>query len=286
MNMVTRLRQGGHEVVVYDRTPEPMARAAGLGCSGAAGVEELVAQLTAPRIVWLMVPAGAPTEELVKKVAARLAPGDLLIDGGNSHFQDDVRRAAELQSAGVKYVDIGTSGGVWGLANGYCMMAGGEPAAVESLRPILDTLAPPSGWAYMGASGAGHYVKMVHNAIEYSMMQGYAEGFELMKQSAYQLDLARIADLWMQGSVIRSWLLELTAGFLKKNPKLDGIRGYVQDSGEGRWTLLDAVDKAVPVPTLAAALFARFRSRQEDSFAAKMLAALRNAFGGHAVERS
>jgi len=286
LNMVTRLVQGGHHVVAYDRTAEPVARAASVGCSGATGLEDLVGQLKSPRIVWLMVPSGAPTEELVHKVSALLGPGDILVDGGNSNFHDDVRRAAELQTTGIKYIDVGVSGGVWGLKNGYCMMVGGEQATAEFLRPILTTLAPPNGWSYMGAAGAGHYVKMVHNAIEYSMMQGYAEGFELMQKSEYNLDLGRIADLWMQGSVIRSWLLELTAGFLKENPKLDGIRGFVQDSGEGRWTLLDAVDKAVPVPTLAAALFTRFRSRQEESFAEQMLASMRNAFGGHEIKRS
>lgn len=285
MNMVTRLSQGGHRVVAFDRTLELVGRAEASGCVGATSVEDLVAKLQAPRAVWLMVPSGAPTEESVQKVAALLSPGDIVIDGGNSNFHDDVRRFNELKARGIHYVDVGTSGGIWGLQNGYCMMVGGERETSEHLRPILDTLAPPEGWAYMGKAGAGHYVKMVHNAIEYSMMQGYAEGFELMQKSGYDLDLGRIADLWMQGSVVRSWLLELAAGVFKQNPQLEGLRGYVQDSGEGRWTLLDAVERAVPVPTLAAALFTRFRSRQEDSFAEKLLAALRNAFGGHAVQR-
>jgi 6-phosphogluconate dehydrogenase len=283
MNMVTRLKQGGHHIVAHDRTAELVEKAAEVGCTGASSLEDLVSKLKSPRIVWLMVPSGAPTEESVQKVAALLGQGDIVIDGGNSNFHDDVRRAKELSVRGVHYIDVGTSGGVWGLQNGYCMMVGGERQVADQLKPILDTLAPPDGWAYMGAAGAGHYVKMVHNAIEYSMMQGYAEGFELMQKSDYNLDLGRIGDLWMRGSVVRSWLLELLAGVLQKNPKLDGLRGYVQDSGEGRWTLLDAVDRAVPVPTLAAALFTRFRSRQEDSFAEKLLAALRNAFGGHAV---
>jgi 6-phosphogluconate dehydrogenase len=196
-----------------------------------------------------------------------------------------VQRAGELKKKGLHYVDAGTSGGIWGLKLGYCLMVGGEKTIVEKLAPIFKTLAPEDGWAYMGSHGAGHYVKMIHNGIEYSMMQGYAEGFELMSKSEYNLDLGKIADLWMHGSVVRSWLLELSAGFLKENPKLDGLKGYVQDSGEGRWTVLDAIDKSVPLPTLTAALFTRFRSRQTDSFAEKMLAAMRNAFGGHAVKK-
>ena len=242
--------------------------------------------LKAPRAVWIMVPSGPPTEETVNKAASRLSAGDMIIDGGNTNFHDDVRRAAELKKKGIHYVDAGTSGGIWGLKLGYCLMVGGEKEIVDKLAPIFKTLAPEDGWGYMGSNGAGHYVKMVHNGIEYSMMQGYAEGFELMSKSEYHLDLARIADLWMHGSVVRSWLLELTAGFLKENPRLEGLKGYVQDSGEGRWTVLEAIDKAVPLPTLTAALFTRFRSRQEESFAEKMLAAMRNAFGGHAVKKS
>ncbi len=285
MNMVTRLRRGDHRVVAYDRSPELVTKSEAVGCHGASTLEDLVGKLQSPRVVWVMVPSGGPTEDSVQKLGQLLSPGDILIDGGNSNFHDDVRRAEELKAKGIHYVDVGTSGGIWGLQNGYCMMVGGPKEAVDSLKPILDTLAPPNGWAFMGAAGAGHYVKMVHNAIEYSMMQGYAEGFELMKKSGYNLDLGRISDLWMQGSVIRSWLLELTAGFLKVNPNLEGLQGFVQDSGEGRWTLVEAIDQAVPVPTLAAALFTRFRSRQVESFAEKMLAAMRNAFGGHAVNR-
>lgn len=286
MNMVKRLQQGKHKVVAFDRSPELVKEATAAGCVGASSLEDMVSKLSGRRIVWVMVPSGAPTEETVQKVASLVSSGDIVIDGGNSNFHDDARRAGELKKKGVHYVDVGTSGGIWGLKNGYCMMAGGEKADVEHLKPILDTLAPPNGWGYMGKAGAGHYVKMVHNAIEYSMMQGYAEGFELMKKSEFNLDLAGISELWMQGSVVRSWLLELTAGFLKENPNLDGLKGYVQDSGEGRWTLVDAIDQSVPVPTLAAALFTRFRSRQDESFAEKMLAAMRNAFGGHAVKRS
>ena len=285
MNMVTRLQQGKHRVVAYDRTADLIKQAEGAGCVGAASLEDMVATLKAPRLVWIMVPSGAPTEETVGNVASLLSAGDIIIDGGNTNFHDDVRRAAELKKKSLHYVDAGTSGGIWGLKLGYCLMVGGDKAVIDQLAPIFKTLAPENGWAHMGSAGAGHYVKMVHNGIEYSMMQGYAEGFELMSKSEYKLDLPRIADLWMQGSVVRSWLLELTAGALKQDPKLEGLKGYVQDSGEGRWTILDAIDKDVPVPTLTAALFTRFRSRQEESFAEKMLAAMRNAFGGHAVKK-
>ena len=285
MNMVTRLQQDKHRVVAYDRTTDLIKQAEGVGGVGATSLEDMISKLKAPRAVWIMVPSGQPTEETVAKVASLLSAGDITIDGGNTNFHDDVRRAAELKKKNIHYVDAGTSGGIWGLKLGYCLMVGGEKAVIDKLAPIFKTLAPENGWAYMGSAGAGHYVKMVHNGIEYSMMQGYAEGFELMSKSEYKLDLARIADLWMQGSVVRSWLLELSAGFLKENPKLDGLKGYVQDSGEGRWTVLDAIDKSVPLPTLTAALFTRFRSRQDDSFAEKMLAAMRNAFGGHAVKK-
>ncbi len=285
MNMVTRLQQGRHRVVVYDRSLDLVKQAEGKGCVGASSLNELIGKLTAPRAVWIMVPSGAPTEDTVQAVGNLLQAGDTIIDGGNTRFHDDVRRAAELKKKGIHYVDAGTSGGIWGLQVGYCLMIGGEDGPVQRLAPIFQTLAPESGWAHVGAHGAGHYVKMVHNGIEYSMMQGYAEGFELMAKSEYRLDLGRIADLWMHGSVVRSWLLELAAGALKEDPKLAGLKGYVQDSGEGRWMIQDAIDKDVPVPTLTAALFTRFRSRQEESFAEKMLAALRNAFGGHSVRR-
>ncbi len=285
MNMVTRLRRDQHRVVVYDRSADLVNQAAAQGCIGASSLADLAAQLNAPRAVWCMVPSGTPTEETVQALGALLQSGDTIIDGGNTHFHDDVRRAGELKRKGITYVDAGTSGGVWGLKVGYCLMVGGEDGAVKRLAPVFTTLAPENGWAHMGAVGAGHYVKMVHNGIEYSMMQGYAEGFELLSKSDYRLDLARIADLWMQGSVVRSWLLELAGSALKEDPKLEHLKGFVQDSGEGRWMIAEAVEKAVPVPTLTAALFTRFRSRQEDSFAEKMLAALRNAFGGHAVKR-
>lgn len=285
LNMVTRLQRAGHQVTAYDRSPEALANATAAGCSGASSLADLVHRLKAPRAVWLMVPSGAPTEETVHAVAALLEPGDVIIDGGNTRYHDDVRRSKELAAKKVQYIDAGTSGGVWGLKNGYCLMIGGDKEAVNRLAPVFETLAPPNGWAHVGAVGAGHYVKMVHNGIEYSLMQGYAEGFELMAKSEYRLDLARIADLWLQGSVVRSWLLELAADALKEDPRLERLKGFVQDSGEGRWMIADAIDKDVPVPTLTAALFTRFRSRQAESFAEKMLAALRNAFGGHAVKR-
>ncbi len=285
MNMVTRLRRDQHRIVAFDRSADLIKQATAQGCTEASSLADLVGKLSAPRAVWVMVPSGAPTEETVRAVAALLQPGDTIIDGGNTRFHDDVRRAAELKTRGIHYVDAGTSGGIWGLKIGYCLMVGGENAAVNRLAPVFKTLAPDDGWAHVGAAGAGHYVKMVHNGIEYSMMQGYAEGFELMSKSEYKLDLARIADLWMHGSVVRSWLLELAAGALKDDQKLEKLKGYVQDSGEGRWMIADAIEKDVPVPTLTTALFTRFRSRQQESFAEKMLAALRNAFGGHAVRR-
>lgn len=285
MNMVTRLQRDKHRVVAYDRTSDLVKQAEGQGCVGASSLADVISKLTTPRAVWIMVPSGAPTEETITAVAALMQKGDTIIDGGNTRFVDDVRRAAELKKKGIDYVDAGTSGGIWGLKLGYCLMVGGEKEPVKRLEPIFKTLAPEDGWAHMGGCGAGHYVKMVHNGIEYSMMQGYAEGFELMAKSEYKLDLAKIADLWMHGSVVRSWLLELAAGALSQDPRLDNLKGYVQDSGEGRWMIADAIDKDVPVPTLTTALFTRFRSRQEESFAEKMLAALRNAFGGHSVRK-
>jgi 6-phosphogluconate dehydrogenase len=285
MNMVTRLRRDQHRVVVFDRSNELIKQAESQGCVGSSSLPDLIGKLSVPRVVWVMVPSGAPTEETIQAVAALLQPGDIIVDGGNTRFHDDVRRAAELKKKGIHYVDAGTSGGIWGLKVGYCLMVGGEDAAVKRLEPAFKTLAPENGWAHVGAVGAGHYVKMVHNGIEYSMMQGYAEGFELMSKSEYKLDLARVADLWMHGSVVRSWLLELAADALKDDQKLEKLKGYVQDSGEGRWMIADAIEKDVPVPTLTTALFTRFRSRKEESFAEKMLAALRNAFGGHAVRR-
>lgn len=285
MNMVTRLRRDQHRVVVYDRSSDLVKQAESQGCVPSSSLADLVGKLTAPKAVWIMVPSGSPTEETVQAVGALLQAGDIIVDGGNTRFHDDVRRAEELKKRNIQYVDAGTSGGIWGLKIGYCLMVGGELSAVKHLAPAFTTLAPENGWAHVGLVGAGHYVKMVHNGIEYSMMQGYAEGFELMSKSEYKLDLSRIADLWMHGSVVRSWLLELAAAALKEDAKLEHLKGYVQDSGEGRWMVADAIEKNVPVPTLTTALFTRFRSRQEESFAEKMLAALRNAFGGHAVRR-
>lgn len=286
MNMVTRLRQGHHRVIAFDREQDLVQQAEDTGAIGASSLQDLVSKLAKPAAIWVMVPSGAPTEDTIQTLAGLLKPDDVIIDGGNTKFHDDVRRAEALKQKRIHYVDAGTSGGIWGLQVGYCLMIGGEAAIVNRLEPVFATLAPKDGWAHVGAHGAGHYVKMVHNGIEYSMMQGYAEGFELMSKSDYQLDLAKVANLWMQGSVVRSWLLELAAGALKEDPHLDNLTGYVQDSGEGRWMLMDAIDKDVPVPTLSTALFTRFRSRQKESFSEKLLAALRKAFGGHGVRRT
>jgi 6-phosphogluconate dehydrogenase len=284
-NMVTRLLGAGHRLVAFDRAPAAVAAAVSGGARGVATLEELVTTLGPPRAVWLMLPAGAPTESAISTLADRLAPGDLIVDGGNTRYTDDVRRAQELAARGVDYVDAGTSGGVWGLEHGYCLMVGGERRAIERLAPVLDTLAPPGGWLHVGTVGAGHYVKMIHNGIEYGMMQAYAEGFELLESSAYALDLPAIARLWTRGSVVRSWLLDLTAEALAADPTLASLKPWVEDSGEGRWTVEDAIEKAVPAPVITAALYARFRSRRDNSFADRLLAALRNAFGGHAVKR-
>src|SRR5215813_1118549 len=285
LNMVTRLRRGGHQVVAFDRASEAVARAEAAGASGVDSLADLVAKLSAPRAVWVMVPAGAPTESTVTALGGLLSAGDTIIDGGNTHFEDDVRRATELKAKGIAYIDAGTSGGIWGLDEGYCLMVGGAADVCKRLEPVFRTLAPPDGYLRVGDSGAGHYVKMIHNGIEYALMQAYAEGFELMSASEYGLDLPKIAKLWNQGSVVRSWLLELTAAALSANPNLENLRAYVDDSGEGRWTVEDAVEKAVPAPTITASLFARFRSRRDNSFADRLLAALRNEFGGHAVHR-
>lgn len=284
-NMVERLVGGGHRVVAYDRANEAVTRAVAKGARGAGSVEELVSSLAPPRVVWVMVPAGPPTEEIIGALGRLLSRDDTIIDGGNSFFKDDARRAAELKPRGVHYLDAGTSGGIWGLTQGYCLMVGGERAVYERLEPIFKTLAPSDGYAWMGPHGAGHYVKMIHNGIEYGLMQAYAEGFALLEKSEFGLDLRAIAHLWNQGSVIRSWLLELAEVALENDPKLTAIKGYVEDSGEGRWTVADAIEKGVPAPAITLALFARFRSREEDSFADRVLAALRNVFGGHAVRR-
>ena len=284
-NMVTRLTRGGHRVVAWDRSDDAVKRARESSADVVGSLAQLTKVLAPPRAVWIMVPAGEATESTIRTLAGVLERGDTIIDGGNTRWKDDVRRGAELASRGLHYVDAGTSGGIWGLQNGYCLMIGGERAAVDRLAPIFTTLAPPGGWLHVGGIGAGHYVKMIHNGIEYAMMQGYAEGFELMSASEYGLDLPSIAKLWNQGSVVRSWLLELATAALAADPKLEGLKAYVEDSGEGRWTVEDAVEKSIPAPTITASLFARFRSRRDNSFADRLLAALRNQFGGHAIRR-
>jgi 6-phosphogluconate dehydrogenase len=292
-NMVHRIkRDSDHEVVAFDFSEDAVQKAAGVGAAGAESLQDLVSQLEAPRNVWIMVPAGKPTQDTVDALTELLEPGDMIIDGGNSRWTDDKARADALAPKGIHYVDVGVSGGVWGLEVGYCMMVGGADEAIDRLTPILDVLAPPTteehgpGWGHFGPSGAGHYVKMVHNGVEYGMMQAYAEGFSLFDASEYELDNAKIAHLWMQGSVVRSWLCELAArAFEQEGNDLAGLEPYVEDSGEGRWTVEDAIERRIPMPVITASLFERFSSRGQNAFAAKVNAALRNQFGGHAVER-
>jgi len=283
-NMVRRLLRDGHEIVAYNRTPEKTREIAGEGADAAFTIEELVARLEKPRAVWIMVPAGDATEAQIEELLEHLEPGDTIIDGGNTNFHDDVRRHPQLKERGIHYVDAGVSGGIWGLQIGYCLMVGGEPEAVRPLEPVFRSLAPENGYLHVGGPGAGHYVKMVHNGIEYGLMQAYAEGFEIMHASDYHLDLAGIAKLWNNGSVVRSWLLELAERALERDQDLTTLKGWVADSGEGRWTVQEAIDKDVPAPVITLSLLARFRSRQDDSYGAKVLAALRNEFGGHAVK--
>ena len=285
-NMAVRLIRNGHQVVGHARSERSRQEAATQGAEVAESVEELVKALDPPRIVWVMVPAGDPTEQVVSELGERLDPGDIVVDGGNSLFRESVRRAAELSRRDIRFVDAGVSGGVWGLREGYCMMLGGDSEAIDRLRPALDALAPEDGWAHVGASGSGHFVKMVHNGIEYGLLQAYGEGFEILEKSIYELDLHQIAELWRHGAVVRSWLLDLLASALSKDPGLREVAGYVEDSGEGRWTVLAAMDEDVPAPITALSLFARFASRQDESFAAKVIAALRHEFGGHAVKGS
>jgi 6-phosphogluconate dehydrogenase len=284
LNMVTRLIRGGHQIVAFDRDEEAVARATAAGAAGVASLEALAAALAPQRTVWVMVPSGAATEATVAALGGLLAPGDTIVDGGNTNFHDDVRRAEGLRPKQIAYVDAGTSGGIWGLQEGYCLMVGGDAEVCRRLEPIFLTLAPPDGYLHVGASGSGHYVKMIHNGIEYGLMQAYAEGFELMHGSDFDIDVGRVASLWMHGSVVRSWLLELTARALSADPDLSGIKAYVEDSGEGRWTLHEGIDRGVPLPVLTAALFTRFRSRDSSPFAERLLAALRHQFGGHAVK--
>jgi len=307
-NMTRRLMRGGHEVVVTDLSADNVRHIAGEGAIASASLDDFVAKLAKPRVAWLMVPAGAPTEQTVQTLAQKFQAGDILIDGGNSYFKDDIRRSQQLNDKGIHYVDVGTSGGVWGLDRGYCMMIGGPKEAVQHLDPIFKTLAPgrgdiprtpgrekltgtaEDGYIYCGPSGAGHFVKMVHNGIEYGLMQAYAEGFDIFRNAAskelpeeqrFDLNLADIAEVWRRGSVVSSWLLDLTAMALAENPTLSEYTGFVQDSGEGRWTIQAAIDEAVPVDVLSSALFTRFRSRQEHTFAEKVLSAMRQKFGGH-----
>ena len=281
-NMVQRLLGGGHEVVVYDRSADAVAASVAKGARAATGLANVVKQLTSPRVIWIMVPAGQPVEATIDELAPQLAKGDILIDGGNSNFKDTLRRAESLAAQGIEYVDAGTSGGVWGLTVGYCLMVGASPGAWATCEPIFKTLAPPDGCAHVGPPGAGHYVKMVHNGIEYGMLQAYAEGFALMDAATeLELDLHQIAAVWQHGSVVRSWLLDLAELALADKEGFAQIKGYVEDSGEGRWTVTEAIDRAVPLPTITASLFARFSSRQENAYSARIIAALRNQFGGH-----
>ena len=287
-NMAMRLHENGHHVVAYDRDPDARSSFGDRGLIPVASVEEFASQLQQPRAVWIMVPSGAPTEATVAALAGVLDAGDVIIDGGNSNYKDSIRRGHDLQSRGIHFVDAGVSGGVWGLTEGYCIMVGGSEEAVAHVEPAFRTLAPSTedGYAHVGPSGAGHFTKMVHNGIEYGMMQAYAEGFELLQaKEQFGFDVAQIAEIWRHGSVIRSWLLDLTATALEEDPGLESIEPWVEDSGEGRWTVEESIELAVPLPVISIALQARFRSRQENPFGFKLLAAMRNQFGGHAVRR-
>jgi 6-phosphogluconate dehydrogenase len=282
-NMSARLVGRGHQVAGYARSDETRRAAAERGVQMADSLEALVAALDPPRTIWLMIPAGPPTEETVTSLLDLASEGDLVVDGGNSNFTDSVRRAAALSERGIAFIDAGVSGGIWGLDEGYCLMLGGDAAAVERLRPALDDLAQEGGWAHVGPIGAGHFVKMVHNGIEYGLLQAYGEGLEILRASVYDVDLRQVAEVWRHGSVVRSWLLDLLVRALEKDPALETVKGYVEDSGEGRWAVLAAMDEDVPAPVTALSLFARFASRQDESFAAKVIAALRREFGGHAI---
>jgi len=288
MNMCLRLLLKGHKVVAYNRSPEKTRSVVRKGAKGAYSLENLVKILKPPRLVWLMLPAGRATDDHITRLKTLLSEGDILVEGGNSFYKDDLRHAAELKPYGIHYVDAGVSGGIWGLKIGYCLMIGGEKRMFHYLEPVFKALAPREGYLYCGSTGAGHFVKMTHNGIEYGMMSAYGEGFELMKASPYGkgLDFYKVAHLWNQGSVVRSWLLELAESAFQKDRDLSSLQGYVEDSGEGRWTVQQAVELAVPAPVISASVFQRFRSRQTDTFADKILAALRNEFGGHAVVKA
>ena len=287
-NMTVRLLRGGHQMIVWNRSKGPVEEAVAAGATAAADIPDLVSKLAAPRAAWIMLPAGEVTEAMIDQLMGLLSPGDTIIDGGNSNYKDTIRRADKVKAGGFHYVDVGTSGGIWGLTEGYSLMIGGEKEPVARLNPIFETLAPSptTGWGHVGPHGAGHFVKMVHNGIEYGMMQAFAEGFEIMKsKKELELDVAQISQVWRVGSVVRSWLLDLTAEALAKNPEMEGIKAWVADSGEGRWTVTEAIDLDVPAPVITLSLMMRFVSRQEDSYAAKLLAAMRAGFGGHAIKR-
>jgi len=288
-NMTSRLLRGGHSVVAFDLSEEAIQKAEADGAEGARTLVEVAEKLPSPRVVWVMVPAGKITEAVISELGELLSDGDTIIDGGNTLYKDDIRRADELAEKNIHYVDVGTSGGVWGLAEGYSMMIGGDTEAVSSLKPIFETLAPAAdlGWGHVGQVGAGHFVKMIHNGIEYGMMQAYAEGFEIMHaKKDFGLDLHQVAEIWRHGSVVRSWLLDLTANALEGDQDLSDIASYVSDSGEGRWTVFEAVDLDVPAPVITLSLQRRFSSRQDESYAAKILSAMRNQFGGHAIKKA
>jgi 6-phosphogluconate dehydrogenase len=285
INMARRLLQGGHDVTVWNRSSEKVVEIVKEGAKGSSSLEEMTGQLSQPRVVWLMLPAGKVTDETIEQLTPFLDQGDIIIDGGNSFYRDDLRRKQHLDHFGIHYLDVGVSGGIWGLKEGYCLMVGGEREIFTRLDALFRTLAPPEGYMYCGKCGAGHFVKMAHNGVEYGMMAAYGEGFSILKASPYgnDMDLAAVAHLWNRGSVIRSWLLELAESAFRKDNDLESIKGYVEDSGEGRWTVQQAIDSGVPAPVLAAALFQRFRSRMSDSFSDRLLAALRYEFGGHAI---
>jgi 6-phosphogluconate dehydrogenase len=284
-NMTTRLIQGGHEVVVFDRSSDAVAHAASGGAKSSSGLADLCGKLNGkPKIVWIMVPSGKPTDDTIDELTGILGSGDIIIDGGNTNWKDGLAAYDRCKTKGVHLIDAGTSGGVWGLKEGYCLMVGGDDAAVKSCEPIFKTLAPEHGYAHVGKAGAGHFSKMVHNGVEYGLMQAYGEGFEILESSPFDFDLPQVADLWCYGSVVRSWLLELAVLAFKNDPKLANIAGYVEDTGEGRWTVQAAIDQNVPAPVITLSLMQRFVSRQEESFSAKVIAALRNQFGGHAVK--
>jgi len=289
LNMSTRLVRGGHRVIGYARTAATVEEAIKLGAEGAHTLEDVVSQLKAPRIIWLMIPAGKVTDDTIEKLSTLLEAGDTIIDGGNSNYKESVRHAAFLEPKGIEFVDCGTSGGIWGITEGYSLMIGGKREVVEKMNPIFETLAPGAdkGWGYVGPHGAGHYVKMIHNGIEYGMMQAFAEGFSIMKaKKEFELDLSQISHIWQHGSVVRSWLLDLAARALDQDTELADIKPWVADSGEGRWTVFEAIDLNVPAPIITLSLQTRIASRDEENFTARMLSALRNQFGGHAVQKS